>query len=44
MIELDKKDRLILYHLIQDSRQSLKSIGKKVGISKESAHFGFNEK
>jgi len=39
MIELDKKDRLILYHLIHDSRQSLKSIGKKVGISKESTHY-----
>ncbi len=39
MIELDKKDRMILYHLIHDSRQSFLSIGKKVGISKESAHY-----
>lgn len=39
MIKLDKKDRLILYHLIHDSRQSFLSIGKKVGISKESTHY-----
>jgi len=39
MINLDKKDRLILYYLIHDSRQSLKSIGKKIGISKESTHY-----
>ena len=42
MIELDKKDRLILFNLIHDSRQSLKSIGKKVGISKESTHYRIN--
>jgi DNA-binding Lrp family transcriptional regulator len=35
MMQLDVKDRKILYHLLLDSRQSLKSIGKKVGISKE---------
>ena len=35
----DKKDRLIIYYLIHNSRQSLKSIGKKVGISKESTHY-----
>ena len=39
MIKLDKKDRLILYYLIHNSRQSLKTIGKKVGISKESTHY-----
>lgn len=39
MLELDKKDKLILFHLIHDSRQSLLSIGKKVGISKESTHY-----
>lgn len=39
MQKLDKKDRLILYYLLKDSRQSLKSLGKKVGISKESAHY-----
>jgi DNA-binding Lrp family transcriptional regulator len=35
MVHLDVKDRKILYYLLLDSRQSLKSIGKKVGISKE---------
>jgi len=39
MMELDKKDRLILFHLIHDSRQPYISIGKKVGISKESTHY-----
>lgn len=39
MIELDIKDRKILYYLLQDSRQSLKTIGKKVGISRESATY-----
>lgn len=33
--ELDKKDRKILYQLDLDSRQSLKQIGKKVGLSRE---------
>ena len=35
MYNLDVKDSKILFYLIQNSRQSLKSIGKKVGISKE---------
>jgi len=35
MYNLDVKDKKILYCLTQNSRQSLKSIGKKVGISKE---------
>ena len=39
MIQLDKKDKMILYNLIHDSRLSLKTIGKKVGISKESTHY-----
>jgi len=39
MIKVDSKDRKILYHLILDSRQSFKSIGKKVEISKESANY-----
>ena len=42
MFQLDKKDRLILYNLILNSRQSLKTIGKKVGISKESAYYRIN--
>ena len=35
MTVIDLKDRKILFYLLQDSRQSLKSIGKKVGMSKE---------
>jgi len=35
MYNLDVKDKKILYCLTMNSRQSLKSIGKKVGISKE---------
>lgn len=41
-MELDKKDKLILFHLIHDSRQSFLSIGKKVGTSKESTHYRIN--
>jgi DNA-binding Lrp family transcriptional regulator len=37
MIQLDAKDRKILFYLLIDSRQSLRAIGKKVGISKELA-------
>ena len=39
MDSLDIKDKKILFYLIQDSRQSLKTIGKKVGISKELAAY-----
>lgn len=42
MINLDTKDKKILYHLLEDSRQSLKTIGKKVGISKELAAYRIN--
>ena len=35
MIELDVKDRKILYQLDLDSRQSFRSLGKKVGLSKD---------
>ena len=35
MEKLDVKDRKILYHIEQDSRQSFRSIGKKVGLSKD---------
>jgi DNA-binding Lrp family transcriptional regulator len=34
MRELDSKDHKILYHLFLNSRQSLSSIGKKVGLPK----------
>jgi len=36
MEKLDLKDRKILYHLDIDSRQSFASIGKKVGLHKDS--------
>jgi len=39
MIKLDTKDRKILFHLIHNSRESLKLIGKKTGVSKESTHY-----
>ena len=35
MIKLDLKDRKILFYLIKNSRQSLKTIGRNVGMSKE---------
>jgi Lrp/AsnC family transcriptional regulator for asnA, asnC and gidA len=35
MIDLDVKDKKILYYLEQDCRQSLRSLGKKVGLSKD---------
>jgi len=35
MMSIDKKDKKILYHLNLDSRQSLNSIGKKVGLTKD---------
>jgi len=34
MVKIDKKDREILYQLDVNARQSLRSIGSKVGISK----------
>jgi DNA-binding Lrp family transcriptional regulator len=39
MIKIDSRDRKLLFHLLQDSRQSLKIIGKKVGISRELASY-----
>ena len=39
MIKIDDKDKKILFHLIHDSRQSMKSIGKKIGLSKESVNY-----
>jgi len=35
MEKIDVKDKKILYHLDLDSRQSLNSIGKKVGLTKD---------
>jgi len=39
MFQLDVKDKKILYQLLLNCRQSLKSIGKKVGISAELAFY-----
>ena len=39
MIKIDTIDKKILFHLLQDSRQSLKTIGKKVRISRELASY-----
>ena len=39
MIKLDKKDRFILYHLIQNSRQPIKYLSNKVGLSKETTRY-----
>jgi len=39
MIKIDLKDRKLLFYLLQDSRQSLRTIGKKVGISRELASY-----
>ena len=38
-VELDLKDRKILYELDVDARQSLAEIGKKVGLSKEVVNY-----
>lgn len=35
MVKIDVKDKKILYQLVNNSRQSLHSIGKKVGLSRE---------
>ena len=35
MVEIDVKDRKILYQLSLDSRQSFRSIGRKIGLSKD---------
>src|SRR3989344_2533951 len=41
-VELDLKDRKILYELDVDARQSLAEIGKKVGLSKEVVNYRIN--
>jgi DNA-binding Lrp family transcriptional regulator len=35
MFKIDKKDRKIIYHLVHNSRQPLRILGKKVGLSRE---------
>ncbi len=42
MVEIDIKDKKILYHLNKNSRQSYTSIGKKVGLSKEKVRYRIN--
>ena len=42
-VELDLKDRKILYELDVDARQSLAEIGKKVGLSKEVVNYRINK-
>jgi len=42
MININNKDKKLLYYLLQDSRQSFKKIGKKVGISGELASYRIN--
>jgi DNA-binding Lrp family transcriptional regulator len=39
IVKIDIKDKKILYHLINNSRQSFNSIGKKVGLSKNVVDF-----
>jgi len=39
VIKLDLKDRKILFYLIKNSRQSLKTIGRNTGMSKELVHY-----
>ena len=41
-IDLDLKDRKILYELDLGARQSLSSIGRKVGLSKEVVNYRIN--
>jgi DNA-binding Lrp family transcriptional regulator len=35
MIKIDAKDKKILYHLFQNSRQSFKVLGRKIGVSSD---------
>jgi Lrp/AsnC family transcriptional regulator for asnA, asnC and gidA len=42
MEKLDLKDRKILYHLDQDSRQSFSQVGKKVGLHKDVVAYRVN--
>lgn len=42
MIKIDKKDKEILYYLLEDSQQSYKTIGKKIGASKELVSYRIN--
>jgi len=39
MVNIDLKDRKILYELDLNARQSLNEIGKKVGLNKDSVAY-----
>lgn len=39
MVEIDRKDRKILYELDRDSRQAFSALAKKVGLSKDSVFY-----
>ena len=39
MVEIDVKDKKILYHLDIDSRQSFNNIGKKVGLTRDNVAY-----
>jgi len=42
MVELDLKDRKLLYHLDLDSRQPMRELARKAGLSKDSAIYRIN--
>jgi len=42
MLKIDKKDRKIIYHLVHNSRQPLRILGKKVGLSREVVDYRIN--
>ncbi|NQU78306.1 AsnC family transcriptional regulator [Candidatus Woesearchaeota archaeon] len=39
MLEIDKKDRRLLYYLSRNSRESYKQLGKKIGVSESSVGY-----
>jgi len=43
MVKIDKKDKKILYQLDLNCRQSLRKIGKKVGLSKDVVSYRINK-
>lgn len=42
MVKIDKKDRKILYHLLINSRQPLRILGKKTGLSRKVVEYRIN--
>ena len=42
MLKIDKKDLKIIYHLLQNSRQPLSILGKKVGLSRKVVGYRIN--